>query len=155
MDRLSLICNNLNDYVLEHQSVQSNPELKNKVESALDQLYECYQEAGQQCFNNEIGVYSKRDLETMMKGIENPPQSNEQLKKGVETFKEKQRRMLIEIMRGDEELGLYDEFRKDAYLAGFKNSAEGYNGEHPFEGDSDKKIWDSISEDYEKWLDEQ
>lgn len=137
MDRLSIICNNLNDYVLEHQSVQSNPELKNKVESALDQLHECYQEAAEICFDDS----------------EFEP--NEQLKKGAENFKEKQKELLVEMMRGDEELGLYDIMTRDAYLAGFKNSAEGYNGEYPFEGYSDKKIWDSISEDYEKWLNEQ
>lgn len=155
MDRLSLICNNLNDYVLEHESVQSNPELKNKVESALDQLYECYQEAGQQCFNNELGVYSERDVEIMMESTQTPSEPNENLKEAAETFKQKQKKLLIEMMRGDEELGLYDIMTRDAYLAGFKNSAEGYNGEYPFEGDTDKKIWDSISEDYEKWLDEQ
>jgi hypothetical protein len=43
------------------------------------------------------------------------------------------------------------EFEKQKmFMAGFKNSGEGYNGEHPFEGESEAKIWDSIKEDYDK-----
>ena len=32
------------------------------------------------------------------------------------------------------------------FLEGFKNSAEGYNGEHPSR--NDKQIWESIQDDY-------
>ena len=40
--------------------------------------------------------------------------------------------------------------RQRMFMAGFKSSAEGYNGEYPFEGESEAKIWDSIKEDYDK-----
>lgn len=154
MDRLSLLCSNLNDYVLEHPSVQSDPELKNEIESALDKLHECYQLAGERCFNDAIGIITERDREILLESIENPPQPNQDLEKAAKEFKERQKQLLIEMMRGDEELGLYDLDLKKAYIAGFKNSAEGYNGEYPFEGESEEKIWNSISEDFEKWLNE-
>ena len=40
--------------------------------------------------------------------------------------------------------------RQQMFLEGFKNSGEGYNGEYPFQGESEAKIWDSIYEDYDK-----
>lgn len=33
-----------------------------------------------------------------------------------------------------------------AFLEGFKASGEGYNGEYPFEGETDEKIWESIKD---------
>ncbi len=43
-----------------------------------------------------------------------------------------------------------EQLKRKMFLEGFKNSGEGYNGEYPFEGESDERIWDSIKEDYDK-----
>ena len=154
MDRLSLLCNNLNDYILEHPSVQSDNELRKVVEEALDKLYQSYQLAGQRCFNDASGIITKRDGEILFESIQNSTVLNDTLSEDSKEFKEIQKQLLIEMMRADEELGLYDEDLKAAYLAGFKTSAEGYNGEYPFQWESDKRIWEGIGEDFEKWLNE-
>lgn len=38
-------------------------------------------------------------------------------------------------------------FFYDGFIAGFKVSGEGYNGEYPFEGSSDDEIWESVREE--------
>lgn len=44
---------------------------------------------------------------------------------------------------------ILEEKNKQMFLEGFKNSGEGYNGEHPG-WSSDEKLWESIKDDYNK-----
>lgn len=43
------------------------------------------------------------------------------------------------------------ERNRDAFLAGFRASGEGFNGEHPFEGVSDEDTWAQLEFSYESW----
>lgn len=41
---------------------------------------------------------------------------------------------------------------EEAFLAGFKISGEGWNGEYPHEGENDSVIWEDIKESFEDYL---
>ena len=50
LDRLSIILNNLDDYVLKHKAVKKHKKLKKKIQKAEEILADCYQEVGQLSF---------------------------------------------------------------------------------------------------------
>lgn len=54
-----------------------------------------------------------------------------------------QMRLQIQMTKQD-----VDQMMRRMFLEGFKNSAEGYNGEHPPR--SDQEMWESIRDDYFK-----
>jgi hypothetical protein len=52
---------------------------------------------------------SDEDLRILEETLLNPPAPNDKLKEAAEKYKETQREMLTQIMKNDQELGLYDE----------------------------------------------
>jgi hypothetical protein len=55
-DRASVICQNINDHLIQHPVCKLDKEVSKKVEDALSSLYDAYQTIGQRSeklFNND------------------------------------------------------------------------------------------------------
>ena len=53
MDRTHILCENINDHLLQHPVCKLDKEIGMKVELALDTLYEAYQIIGSRDVNDE------------------------------------------------------------------------------------------------------
>ena len=53
MDRTNILCENINDHLLQHPVCKLDKEISIKVELALDTLYEAYQIIGSRDIKNE------------------------------------------------------------------------------------------------------
>jgi hypothetical protein len=88
---------------------------------------------------------SEEDLKILEDTLLNPPQPNDKLKQSTEKYKETQKEALTEMMKNDQELGLYDE--------PFENSVRQYVEEMMLTTNSD--TIESISMDEETPMVEQ
>ena len=53
MDRTHILCENINDHLLQHPVCKLDKEISIKIELALDTLYEAYQIIGSRDIKNE------------------------------------------------------------------------------------------------------
>lgn len=74
---------------------------------------------------------TERDVNTIIEANENPPAPNDDLRRAAE--KQKQREAIVEMMRADEEDGLYEEL--DTTIN------DGFEDEEDFDLDQDDKAW--------------